>query len=228
MPDEPRKRRRPSGRIKSAPLARRAPFFARKPSTVISVPSFSDALVKPRRTRVFGVPPSIIHLLTVPSGFFTSRWIHEWRGMLVRRPISAPPAQPDDAEELHWRSPGPDHGQLSNVFPWNTFSVSVFPATGPLSPHAFNVIVFSRSVLPVADPVGVTRNSMPAGFDASRVLDDEVTGRKDIDANAGQNTRSHSVLLHGGHLSRRTAARRLGFTRTCSPRRGWRWWRTGA
>src|SRR4029453_5904327 len=30
-----------------------------------------------------------------------------------------------------------------------------------------NAIVFSRSVLPVADPVGVTRNSMPAGFEAT-------------------------------------------------------------
>ena len=60
-----------------APLARFAPFFARNPSTVISVPGCSDVFVKPRRNNVFGVPPSIIHLVTVPSGFFTSRWIHE-------------------------------------------------------------------------------------------------------------------------------------------------------
>ena len=36
----------------------------------------------------------------------------------------------------------------------------MFPATGPLSPHVFNAIVFSRSVLPVADPVGITMKSM--------------------------------------------------------------------
>jgi hypothetical protein len=33
-----------------------------------------------------------------------------------------------------------DQGQLSTVFPWNKFSLSVFPATGPLSPHEFNAI----------------------------------------------------------------------------------------
>ena len=38
----------------------------------------SDCLVKPRRSKVFGVPPSIIHRVVVPSGFFTSMWIHEW------------------------------------------------------------------------------------------------------------------------------------------------------
>src|SRR5439155_25419524 len=34
--------------------------------------------VKPRRSSVFGVPPSIIHRVIVPSAFFTSTWIHEW------------------------------------------------------------------------------------------------------------------------------------------------------
>ena len=73
VPDDPMNSRLPSGRIMSAPLARLAPFFARYPSMVISVPGCSDALVKPRRTSVFGVPPSIIHLVTVPSAFLTSR-----------------------------------------------------------------------------------------------------------------------------------------------------------
>jgi len=34
--------------------------------------------VKPRRRRVFGVPNSIIHSSRLPSGLFTSMWIHAW------------------------------------------------------------------------------------------------------------------------------------------------------
>src|SRR5690349_15652887 len=77
VPDEPRNSRLPSARIRSAPLARLAPFFARYPSTVISVPGSSDCLVNPRRTSVFGVPLSIIHSVVVPSAFFTLIWIQE-------------------------------------------------------------------------------------------------------------------------------------------------------
>src|SRR5262245_15946902 len=73
VPDDPRNSRWPFARIMSAPLARLAPFFARYPWMVISVPASTDFLVKPRLTSVFGVPPSIIHRVTVPSGFLTSR-----------------------------------------------------------------------------------------------------------------------------------------------------------
>ena len=40
---------------------------------VSSVPGLSEFFVKPRLSSVFGVPPSIIHVVTVPSGFLTSR-----------------------------------------------------------------------------------------------------------------------------------------------------------
>jgi len=43
---------------------------------LISVPTAREFFVKPRLSSVFGVPPSIIHFSTVPSGFFTSMWIH--------------------------------------------------------------------------------------------------------------------------------------------------------
>src|SRR4030095_13272598 len=51
LPDDPRNSRLPLGRIMSAPLARFAPFFARYPSMVISVPASTDFLVKPRLTK---------------------------------------------------------------------------------------------------------------------------------------------------------------------------------
>src|SRR5204863_2807790 len=89
VPDEPRNRRLPSDRIRSAPLARLAPFFARNPSTVISVPGSSDCLVNPRRTSVFGVPLSIIHSVVVPSAFFTATWIQE-RGLIHSILITVP------------------------------------------------------------------------------------------------------------------------------------------
>src|SRR5688572_17895774 len=73
VPDDPMNSRLPPGRIMSAPLARLAPFFALYPSMVTSVPASRDRLLKPRLTKVFGVPPSIIQRVTVPSGFFTSR-----------------------------------------------------------------------------------------------------------------------------------------------------------
>jgi len=60
-------KREPSGRIKSRPLARFAPFFARKPMIVISVPALTASRVKPRRSSVFGVAPSIIHAVVLPS-----------------------------------------------------------------------------------------------------------------------------------------------------------------
>src|SRR5215510_4976509 len=41
-----------------------------------TVPTFSDSRVMPRRSSVFGVPPSTIHSFFVPSGSVTSMWIH--------------------------------------------------------------------------------------------------------------------------------------------------------
>jgi hypothetical protein len=38
----------------------------------MTVPGWSDAFVKPRRSSVLGVPASTIHSSVVPSGFFTS------------------------------------------------------------------------------------------------------------------------------------------------------------
>jgi hypothetical protein len=35
-----------------------------------------ESRVKPRLNSVFGVPPSIAHVSTMPSGRFTSIWIH--------------------------------------------------------------------------------------------------------------------------------------------------------
>src|SRR5437870_11207509 len=74
--DPPRKIRRPSLNVMFEPFARFIPFFARYPSTVSSVPTCRDSFVKPRRSRMFGLPPSTIQLSTLPSEPITSMWIH--------------------------------------------------------------------------------------------------------------------------------------------------------
>src|SRR5262249_57819538 len=76
VPDEPTNNVRPSGRVRSRPFARKVPFLARYPSTMMTVPGIRESFVKPRLNIAFGVPPSIIHCSTVPSGFLPSRWIH--------------------------------------------------------------------------------------------------------------------------------------------------------
>ena len=43
---------------------------------VISVPAFTLSRVKPLRSSVFGVAPSIIHGVVVPSSFFTLTCSH--------------------------------------------------------------------------------------------------------------------------------------------------------
>jgi hypothetical protein len=55
------------------------------------VPTGSEAFVKPRRSRAFGAPASIIQLSTLPSGFFTSMWIHACgliHSMVVTVPVN--------------------------------------------------------------------------------------------------------------------------------------------
>ena len=49
MPEEPRNSLRPSGKVRSRPLARWLPSFDWYPSTMISVPASSESVVKPRR-----------------------------------------------------------------------------------------------------------------------------------------------------------------------------------
>src|SRR5260370_37488122 len=75
VPDEPRNNFRPSGNVRSLPLARCDPSFAWYPSTTTSVPGSRDSLVNPRRKSTFGVPASTAQFSTVPSGFFTSACI---------------------------------------------------------------------------------------------------------------------------------------------------------
>src|SRR6516225_6787296 len=71
-PDDPRNIFLPSGKVRSRPFARFVPSFAWYPSTRISAPIGRSFLVKPRRRSVFGVPPSTIQRVGVPSAFFTS------------------------------------------------------------------------------------------------------------------------------------------------------------
>src|SRR6266853_2464800 len=78
VPEEPRNNLRPSGKVRSLPLARCVPSFDWYPSTTISVPGTSESLVNPRRNRTFGVPASTAHFTTVPSGFFTSTCNQVW------------------------------------------------------------------------------------------------------------------------------------------------------
>src|SRR5437867_8599663 len=63
---------RPSGSVRSRPLMRFKPFFARYPVTTISVPIGNESLLNPLRNIAFGAPASISQLVIVPSGFFTS------------------------------------------------------------------------------------------------------------------------------------------------------------
>src|SRR6266853_1211045 len=78
VPDEPRNNLRPSGNVRSLPLARFVPSFDWYPSTTISVPGIKESLVNPRRNRTFGVPASIAQFTTVPSGFFTETCSQVW------------------------------------------------------------------------------------------------------------------------------------------------------
>ena len=54
---------------------------------------------------------------------------------------------------------------MSTRFPSNEFSLKLLPAVGPFRPQLFVATVLSFSSLPVAEPVGVTMNSMPTAFD---------------------------------------------------------------
>src|SRR5689334_12261496 len=65
--EPPRNSRFPSLKVMFDPFATFSPFFARYPSTVTSVPGSSDSFVKPRRNRILGLPPSIIHVTSLPS-----------------------------------------------------------------------------------------------------------------------------------------------------------------
>src|ERR1019366_2133000 len=55
----------------------------------ISVPAGSAALVKPRRSRAFGLPPSTIQGVTLPSGPLTSICIQEW-GLIHSISVTVP------------------------------------------------------------------------------------------------------------------------------------------
>src|ERR1700683_3902158 len=55
----------------------------------ITLPSGSEALVKPRRNSAFGLPPSTIQLVTLPSGPLTSIWIQEW-GLIHSISVTVP------------------------------------------------------------------------------------------------------------------------------------------
>src|SRR5947207_9976174 len=67
VPDEPRNSLLPFAKVTSRPFPFIDLSFARKPSTKISVPGSSEALVNPRLSRLFGGPPSIIQRSTLPS-----------------------------------------------------------------------------------------------------------------------------------------------------------------
>ena len=69
---------RPSAKVMSRPFALFEPSFARYPSTNTSEPIGRSRLVKPRRSRLVGGPPSTIQATTVPSSCVTSTCSHEW------------------------------------------------------------------------------------------------------------------------------------------------------
>src|SRR5580704_8436685 len=70
--DPPTKSDRPSGNVISRPFALKAPSFARKPFTLITVPAAKESFVNPALTNVPGGPASTAQFSTVPSGFLTS------------------------------------------------------------------------------------------------------------------------------------------------------------
>src|SRR5439155_17208108 len=91
VPDEPTNSFFPFLNVRSRPLALMPPSLARNPWTVISVPAGREFFVKPRRIRALGFPVSTSQLSILPSGFFTSRWIHAWgliHSILVTVPLS--------------------------------------------------------------------------------------------------------------------------------------------
>src|SRR5882672_6821852 len=78
VPEEPRNNLRPSGKVRSRPLARRDPSFDWYPSIKTSRPGCKVFLVNPRRNRTFGVPASMAQLTTVPSASFTATCSQQW------------------------------------------------------------------------------------------------------------------------------------------------------
>src|SRR6266481_4243413 len=70
--DPPTKSNRPSGNVISRPFALKAPSFARKPFTLITVPKAKDSFVNPALINVPGGPASTAQFSTAPSGFLTS------------------------------------------------------------------------------------------------------------------------------------------------------------
>src|SRR4051794_23774460 len=76
-PGDPTNSRLPFARTKFRPTALFVASFAAYASIVTSVPIGMEFLVMPWRISEFGLPPSIIHSTTWPSGPFTSRWNQE-------------------------------------------------------------------------------------------------------------------------------------------------------
>src|SRR6185436_6946950 len=56
---------------------------------MISVPAGREFLSTPRRSRVLGVPPSIIHSTVLPLESLTSMWIHVW-GLIHSTLVTVP------------------------------------------------------------------------------------------------------------------------------------------
>jgi hypothetical protein len=77
----------------------------------------------------------------------------------------------------------------------NTLLRTMLPESGPLRPHGLAISVFFRTELPVADPVGVMRNSMPAGAGGRRVVPDRVARGQDVHADVRDEARRQDVVL---------------------------------
>src|SRR5437588_6813722 len=70
--DPPTKSNRPSENVISRPFALKAPSFARKPFTMITVPAAKESFVNPALTNTPGGPASTAQFSTFLSGFTTA------------------------------------------------------------------------------------------------------------------------------------------------------------
>src|SRR5262245_13789802 len=72
VPEEPKKKSRPSANVISRPLATGLPLLARKPFTTISLPGTKSVFLRPLLMSAFVGPVSTRQFTTVPPSPFTS------------------------------------------------------------------------------------------------------------------------------------------------------------
>src|SRR5262245_2769463 len=131
---------------------------------MISTPTGSEFLLKPRRSSAFGAPPSIIQLSTFPSGCFTSMWIHEWgliHSIFVTVPLSLIGLLASNSAENAWCARA---GTTANSIPNAAATRPSFIRIAPPLPLYLSVSSRQRGTIAsdVSEPRSREDDSAPA------------------------------------------------------------------